>query len=48
MVDTSTEKWLQAIEDKLEYKKWYCGHFHIEKTDEKIRFLFNDIIELKI
>ena len=48
IVDTSTEKWLQTIEDKLEYEKWYCGHFHIEKTDRRIRFLFNDIIELKI
>ena len=47
VVDISTEKWLQTIENKLEYKKWFCGHFHIEKLDGKIRFLFNDIIELK-
>lgn len=46
MVDTSTEKWLQKIEDKLEYQRWFCGHFHIEKLDKKIRFLFDDIIEL--
>lgn len=45
-IDTSTEEWLQRIESRLEYKKWFCGHFHIEKLDGKIRFLFNDIIEL--
>ncbi len=47
VVDISTEKWLQIIENKLECKKWFCGHFYIEKLDGKIRFLFNDIIELK-
>ncbi|MEE1477261.1 MAG: hypothetical protein U0K11_12700, partial [Fusobacterium sp.] len=42
----STEEWLQKIEDKLKYKKWYCGHFHIEKSIDKIRFAYDDIIEL--
>lgn len=48
IIDNSTEKWLQKIESKLDYKKWYCGHFHIEKIDDKMRFLFNDIIEFKV
>lgn len=47
IIDNSTEKWLQLIETKLEYKKWYCGHFHINKTIDKFKFLFEDIIELK-
>ena len=45
-MDTSTEEWLQKIEDRLKYKKWYCGHFHIEKSIDKIRFAYDDIIEL--
>jgi 3-oxoacid CoA-transferase subunit A len=44
-VDNSTEEWLDMIEDRLEYSDWYCGHFHIEKYDNKIRFLFYEIIE---
>ena len=30
-VDSSTEEWLNEIEHKLEYKKWYCGHYHTYK-----------------
>lgn len=45
-IDTSTEEWLQSLENKLEYTKWYCGHFHIEKLDNKVRFVYDDILEL--
>lgn len=45
-VDRTTEKWLDFIEDRLNYKVWYCGHYHTDKWDNKIRFLFNDIIML--
>lgn len=30
-VDKFTEEWLDGIEDKLDYEKWYCGHYHTEK-----------------
>ncbi|MDE7104761.1 MAG: metallophosphoesterase, partial [Ruminococcus sp.] len=30
-VDNSTERWLDEIEDILEYKAWYCGHWHTNK-----------------
>lgn len=46
-VDKSTELWLDEIEDRLEYKKWYCGHYHIDKSIDKIRFLYNTIEEFK-
>lgn len=42
MVDTSTEVWLDHIERRLDYRKWYCGHWHIEKTIDKMRFMFNE------
>ena len=39
-VDNSTEIWLDEIFDKLIFEKWYCGHYHGEKTIDKLRFLF--------
>lgn len=45
-VDTSTEIWLDSIEDRLSYKKWYCGHFHINKVMDNIRFMMEDFILL--
>lgn len=48
-VDTSTEVWLDKIEDKLNYKKWYAGHFHCDKwKGDKLRIMFNDIEEFNI
>lgn len=42
-IDTSTEKWLDQIENRLDYRKWYCGHWHINKRIDKMEFLFHDI-----
>lgn len=47
-VDKSTEAWLDMIENKIEYKKWYCGHYHTSKKTDKIQFMFEDIDVLKI
>jgi 3-oxoacid CoA-transferase subunit A len=46
-VDNSTEHWLNGIEKKLKYKKWYCGHYHTDKVIDKIRFMHHDFIELQ-
>ena len=40
-VDTSTEEWLDKIEELVDYKAWYCGHWHINKRIDKIHFLFH-------
>lgn len=42
-VDTSTEEWLDYIEDNLDYKKWYGGHFHTNKKVDKIRLMFTEV-----
>ena len=34
-VDDSTEKWLDNIESRLYYERWYCGHWHISKRVDK-------------
>lgn len=43
LVDKSTEIWLDHIEERLDYKKWYCGHYHIDKKIDKIELMFNKI-----
>lgn len=39
-VDTSTEDWLDSIEETVNYQAWYCGHWHIEKDIDKMHFMF--------
>jgi len=39
-VDSSTELWLDKIEEKLYYSRWYSGHFHTDETRDKIHFLY--------
>lgn len=47
-VDQTTEKFLDVVEDKLNYKKWYCGHFHTNKIIDKMIFMFEDARMLSI
>lgn len=44
-VDSSTEEWLQKIENKLTYKKWYAGHYHCERKIDKIEIMYNNFDE---
>lgn len=41
-VDKNTEKWLDGIETRLDYQKWYCGHCHTEKIIDRLQIMFND------
>ena len=44
-VDDSTERWLDEIEEKLDYTAWYCGHWHIDKRIDRMHFLFNSFVK---
>lgn len=44
-VDKSTEEWLQTIANKLDYKKWWFGHFHGDWVNGKYEMLFEGIKE---
>jgi len=44
-VDKSTETWLDTIEERIQYRKWYCGHYHTEKQIDRLEFLFGSIKE---
>ena len=39
-IDNSTEKWLNEIEKSIDYMAWYCGHWHTDKTIDKMHFLY--------
>ena len=41
-VDKTTEQWLDKIEDRLDYHKWYCGHYHTSKKIDKLQIMFED------
>lgn len=45
-IDRTTEAWFDAIERKINYKKWYCGHFHINRSVDKMQFLYDNVEDL--
>lgn len=46
-VDDTMEHWLDTINEKVNYDKWYCGHWHTDRTVDNLRFMYNDIITLE-
>lgn len=40
-VDNGTEQWLDTIAERLDYRAWFCGHWHINKRIDKMHFLFD-------
>ena len=40
-VDNTTEQWLDTIEERLDYRAWFCGHWHINKRIDKMHFLLD-------
>lgn len=45
-VDTSTEEWLDKIEEAVPYSKWFCGHYHIDRGVDNVRFMYHDVMSL--
>lgn len=41
-VDKSTEAWLDTLEKRLDYRKWYCGHYHTVKCIDRLWLMFDD------
>lgn len=41
-VDKSTEQWLDSIEDRLQYGKWYAGHYHTGKIVDRLQIMFDN------
>ena len=49
LVDIFREKYpdmnVALMEESIDYDEWYCGHYHIEKDIDKIKFMHKSIIE---
>lgn len=45
-IDYSTEKWLDEVKSLIEYKHWYCGHYHIDYQNTNFSILYNEIIKI--
>ena len=41
-----TAKYLQHIAELLKYKKWYCGHFHVEQQFKYAHCLYKSVVRL--
>lgn len=46
MVDKSTEEWLDRIEDRLQYQRWFAGHYHTNKKIANLQLMFDDFLHL--
>lgn len=43
-VDETMEYFLDDIESSVNYEQWYCGHWHIDRTVDKLHFLYDDLL----
>lgn len=46
-VDTTMEKWLQDIADKINFKRWYFGHYHGDWDNGKYSMLYEKIVRFE-
>lgn len=46
-VDDTMERWMDGVEAKVPYRKWYCGHWHTDRSIDRMRFMYHDVIELE-
>lgn len=42
-VDKTMDHFLDEVKEKVNYKKWYCGHYHTEKQIDKLELMFGRI-----
>lgn len=45
-VDHSTEHWLNKLKERMQYKRWYFGHYHENREYPDATMLYEEIQEL--
>ena len=45
LVDKTMETWLDSIEERLDYQYWFCGHYHVQKSLDKMQYVFCNPID---
>lgn len=40
--DNTMELFFDELKQNIKYKKWYCGHYHIETVVDDVIFMYND------
>jgi hypothetical protein len=33
------------IKERIDYNRWFCAHYHTEKTVDKVQSVFESILE---
>lgn len=41
----SLNKYLSLIKEKLNYQRWFCGHYHVDDVCNGIEFLYDKIVK---
>lgn len=41
--DKSTEEWLDTIENRLKYRRWYAGHWHLDMNIDRLQIMYDYI-----
>lgn len=41
-VDNTMELFFNELKQNIKYKKWYCGHYHIETVVDDVIFMYHD------
>jgi 3-oxoacid CoA-transferase subunit A len=42
-IDFSTEDWLETIMQRLSFKRWYVGHYHLDDVRDNFHYYYDDI-----
>lgn len=48
VAENRTEKFLEIVKQNIVFEKWFCGHFHINKTQGPFNFLSDAVNVLEI
>lgn len=45
-LDLNLEKFLDEIDSRTKYKKWFIGHYHINQIDNKYNYVFKELVAI--